>query len=1344
MRFLSLACLLAVALLLPAGSVWSQDGFDSIFDGKTLEGWDGNPDFWRVEDGTITGQTTAEKPTKGNTFIIWRKGEVGDFELTLDYKIVGGNSGIQYRSFEVKNEKWVVGGYQADFEAGATYSGINYGERFRGILSNRGNYSDVVRTADGKVEVKVLEKLGESNKLQESIKKEDWNTYHIVAKGFEFTHSINGVVMSKTRDSDEKDRKASGILALQLHAGPPMKVQFKNIKLKKLGAAGNQGAQGTAAPAGAKKKIVLLAGGPSHGFGSHDHLSGCKMLAASLEKHMGYETVVHYKDWPNDLAAYDGADCVVMFSDGGGGHPVNSRLETMDKVAKRGTGIVCIHYGVEVPKGPSGDKFLDWIGGYFETHWSVNPHWVAEFTKFPDHPICRGVQPFKADDEWYYHMRFRPEMKGVTPILSALPPAATLSRGDGPHSGNPDVRRDVLEKKEPQHVAWAAEREGGGRGFGFTGAHNHWNWGDENFRKVVLNAIVWCSKGEVPAKGVADGVLTVEDLLANPDEKVPPNFDAAGTAKKFNIKSSGAPLPKATEAPKPQAKVKPAFQSKTVDASSPGQATEIDADITGAKQLYLVVSDGGDGFGCDWAVWAEPRLVGPSGEKKLTDLKWKSAECGHGTVNVNKNSANQPLSIAGKSVEYGIGTHAVSVIAYDLPEGYTRFKARGALDDGGTKQGCGSTVEFVVYTQNPGLIAASAVQTAGANAAVHDAENAVAGLDIAEGVETVLFSSEPQISNITSIDIDHLGRVWACEVKNYRKFAKSRPEGDRILVLEDTDQDGKADKTTVFYQGNDIDSAHGICVLGNRVIVSAGDKIQNFYDDNGDLKSDRKEVMFTGIAGTQHDHGIHAMQFGPDGKLYFNFGNSGNQLKDKDGKPIVDKAGNEIIAKRQPYQEGMVFRCNLDGSGMETLGWNFRNNWEVTVDSFGSMWQSDNDDDGNKGVRINFVMEFGNYGYKDEITGAGWQSKRENIEADIPSRHWHLNDPGVVPNLILTGAGSPTGICVYEGRLLPKAFWDQVIHCDAGPNVCRAYPAVKDGAGYKAEMLNVLHGKRDNWFRPSDVCTAADGSLFVADWYDPGVGGHNQQEVDKGRIFRVAPPGVKYATPKVDFTTIEGAVAALQNPNMSVRYMAYTALSAKGKDALPALAKLAKESDNPRVKARALWLAGKVEGNGAAVVAETIKDANPDIRILGIRLARQLGQDVGTLKSLAGDAAPEVRRELCIALRHNKSADAAAIWADLAQKHDGKDRWYLEALGIAADKQWDAFLDTWLAKAGESWNTPAGRDIVWRSRAKKSPSLLAKIVKDPKTDEKELPRYMRAFDFLSGPEKEAALKSLTE
>jgi type 1 glutamine amidotransferase len=176
----------------------------------------------------------------------------------------------------------------------------------------------------------------------------------------------------------------------------------------------------------AKKRVVFLAGPPSHGYGAHEHHAGCVLLAKHLEQAMpNFEVKVYKHEWPADPKAFEGADCVVMYSDGGGGHPVMSHLKEIDALADKGVGIVCLHYAVEIPKGEPGDKFLKWIGGYFETDWSVNPHWVAKFEKLPEHPVSRGVKPFEIEDEWYYHMRFRPEMKGVTPILSAIPPAST-------------------------------------------------------------------------------------------------------------------------------------------------------------------------------------------------------------------------------------------------------------------------------------------------------------------------------------------------------------------------------------------------------------------------------------------------------------------------------------------------------------------------------------------------------------------------------------------------------------------------------------------------------------------------------------------------------------------------------------------------------------------------------------------------------------------------------------------------------------------------------------------------------------------------------------------------------
>jgi type 1 glutamine amidotransferase len=271
--------------------------------------------------------------------------------------------------------------------------------------------------------------------------------------------------------------------------------------------------------AAAEKKIVLLAGSQSHGAGEHEFNAGCHLLKKCLDAVPGIQTAIHNNGWPQDEKAFDGADAILIFSDGGGGHPFHKpeRREVIGKLMKAGVGLGCVHYAVEVPKGPTGDAFLEWIGGYFEPHWSVNPHWVANFRTIPTHPITRGVKPFRINDEWYYHMRFRDGMKGVTPILTDLPPESTLQRQDGPHSGNPAVRA-AIKNKEPQHVMWATEREDGGRGFGFTGAHFHKNWSDENFRKVVLNAILWSAKVEVPNNGV-ECAVSESDLKQHLDPK---------------------------------------------------------------------------------------------------------------------------------------------------------------------------------------------------------------------------------------------------------------------------------------------------------------------------------------------------------------------------------------------------------------------------------------------------------------------------------------------------------------------------------------------------------------------------------------------------------------------------------------------------------------------------------------------------------------------------------------------------------------------------------------------------------------------------------------------------------
>lgn len=287
----------------------------------------------------------------------------------------------------------------------------------------------------------------------------------------------------------------------------------------------------------AQKKVVFVAGPKSHGFFAHEHAAGCKLLAKHLEAaNLGIKAVVVTDGgYPKDPTVFDGADAVVVACDGGVRHLLNKNLGDFDQIMRKGVGLGCIHYGVETTKGPAGDHFLKWIGGYFEPYWSVNPVWNAEFTLLPEHPITRGVEPFAMMDEWYYHMRFRESTSAIgriTPILSAHPPEQTMKRlkpgvDKHPHHGNPDVADAVLKRKEAQHVAWSYQRGADynyGRGFGFTGAHFHENWASLDARRLVLNAIAWIAKVDVPQGGLPTEEVTMDDLMKNQDFPKPQNW----------------------------------------------------------------------------------------------------------------------------------------------------------------------------------------------------------------------------------------------------------------------------------------------------------------------------------------------------------------------------------------------------------------------------------------------------------------------------------------------------------------------------------------------------------------------------------------------------------------------------------------------------------------------------------------------------------------------------------------------------------------------------------------------------------------------------------------------------
>jgi hypothetical protein len=251
-------------------------------------------------------------------------------------------------------------------------------------------------------------------------------------------------------------------------------------------------------------------------------------------------------------------------------------------------------------------------------------------------------------------------------------------------------------------------------------------------------------------------------------------------------------------------------------------------------------------------------------------------------------------------------------------------------------------------------------------------------------------------------------------------------------------------------------------------------------------------------------------------------------------------------------------------------------------------------------------------------------------------------------------------------------------------------------------------------------------------------------DLERGRIYRVAPAQAinKYAAGKLDLATPEGATAALASPNEATHFVAWQALQSMGDKAVPSLLKMAKSASNPRHRARAVWALGKLPGRGETTVAMAVKDADANVRITGLRLARQLKLNLVSLaQGLAGDASPQVRRELLINLRSSTTPEAAKIWAQLAAQYDGKDKWYLTALGIGAALHWDDCLAAWMASAGEKWNSEAGRDIVWISRAAKSAELISQVLTTPNLPSQEKLRFVRAIDYqASEADRQTALK----
>ncbi len=572
-------------------------------------------------------------------------------------------------------------------------------------------------------------------------------------------------------------------------------------------------------------------------------------------------------------------------------------------------------------------------------------------------------------------------------------------------------------------------------------------------------------------------------------------------------------------------------------------------------------------------------------------------------------------------------------------------------------------------------------------------EKSAAQLEPARGLEATLWAAEPLLMNPTNIDIDSRGRVWVAEGLNYRltrggnKRFKRVEEADRIKILEDTDGDGRADKMTVFADrifpvpmGIAVEEHHDKSgkYTGCRVFVGNSPNLLVLEDTDGDDKADKRYPLLTGFGGIDSDHGVHGMVLGLDGKLYFTHGDGCCSVQQDHSEraqnfDVVDKSGRHVSSD----QLANTLRVNRDGTQFEVICDRQRNNYETSLNSFGNIFTSDNDDDGNRGCRVIWAMDGGHYGYRTPGS----------------ARHWGEDVPGNVPKIVGTGNGSPCSITVYEGSLLPGDYRGGIFEVDAGTRQVNFFPLTRHGAAFRTEA-KVFLTSRDAWFRPVDACTAPDGSVFVADWYDAGVGGHAFSDQTTGRIFRVAPKGHKCEKPHADFGTQAGLIAALKSPNIATQDAARRGLIAAGDANL--VSDMAVSDPDPINRARGLWVWHAIAGDPVAMVF-LMSQLNQDAPRLREQAVRILGRDFSEngrveyknpaakkpliasknleiLVALAVDPDAGVRRELILALRNLPTHQVGETLRVLAEKWDGRDRWYLEALGLALDHRESDYL----------------------------------------------------------------------